>query len=148
MDVVVFELGGRRCGVDLRLVQAVIPLGPVTPVPMAPPAIAGAVNVRGEVAAVIDLALLLGSAPATPRQGGLALLVEAEGCRAVVCADRVEEVSEVPVDAASLNPEGQSFGGPPGPLLLVDLAALLRRLIGEVAAAARSAPLLSEDEKR
>ena len=39
VDVVFFELRGRRCAVSVDAVLEVVPMGSITPVPLAPPGV-------------------------------------------------------------------------------------------------------------
>lgn len=98
MDVVVFELaGGNRCAVEMGSVDEVISLGPVTPVPSAPPAVLGAMNVRGQICPILRLEQLLeGTARLdSPLQGRPCLLVRARDCQVVFCVGRIEEVARL-----------------------------------------------------
>src|SRR5215471_7790089 len=98
--VLTFQVGGRPFAVDLALVRAVLPTGHVTPVPGAPREVRGLVNVRGMLAAVIDLGLLALGEPQEPRAGEAMVLLEAppqpwsEG-QPVRVAIRVERVLDV-----------------------------------------------------
>jgi len=140
--MVVVDVATRRCALDLQHVREVLSLGPVTPVPAAPPAVAGAVNVHGHVSAVVDLGLLIDGAPSEPRQGDVCVLVEAGSYTVVLCVKRVHEVAFV--DVAAAEPAG---AGAPivqgvvstelGPLYLIDLPAALHQLTAEIAARAR-----------
>lgn len=58
--MIVFSLGGERYAFPLRDFAEVISHPAVVPVPGAPPAIAGVMQVRGEIRPVFDLARLLG----------------------------------------------------------------------------------------
>jgi purine-binding chemotaxis protein CheW len=55
-----FRLGPGLFGIDIGLVKEVTTLPPLTPVPHAPPAAAGYVNLRGQIHLVLDLKCLLG----------------------------------------------------------------------------------------
>jgi twitching motility protein PilI len=61
-----FDSGGRHWLVDLPAAGEVLPLPPLTPVPLTQPWFAGLANVHGELEAVVDFALFRGAAP-TPR---------------------------------------------------------------------------------
>lgn len=52
----------RNClyGVDVQVVQEVTKGSPLTPVPLAPPSIAGLLNLRGQIVTALDLSRLLG----------------------------------------------------------------------------------------
>jgi len=62
--LLVFRLGVRRCSLPLSGVREVVACGPLVRLPRAPPVLRGAMNVRGRVATVVDLGLLLGFAEA------------------------------------------------------------------------------------
>ena len=50
-----FLLDGRMFGVPVPQVQEVIRFHPMTPVPLAPPAVKGMINLRGQIVLAIDL---------------------------------------------------------------------------------------------
>ena len=55
-----FTLDGRLYGLDVRTVQEVLRDQVLTPVPLAPPAVRGLLNLRGQILAAIDLRVALG----------------------------------------------------------------------------------------
>ena len=59
-----FHVGKYLFGVDVSLVQEVVRLQQMTPVPLAAGEIAGLINLRGEVLTAIDLRARLGLPPA------------------------------------------------------------------------------------
>jgi purine-binding chemotaxis protein CheW len=54
-QIVAFSLDERRYGIDLGLVQRVVPMVAVTPLPEAPPITLGAFNLHGLVVPVLDI---------------------------------------------------------------------------------------------
>jgi purine-binding chemotaxis protein CheW len=50
-----FTLAGDLYGIEVGRVQEVLKHQPMTPVPLAPPSVAGLVNLRGQVSAAIDM---------------------------------------------------------------------------------------------
>ncbi|MCK8519859.1 chemotaxis protein CheW [Methanoculleus sp. 7T] len=58
-DVVEFGIGGTHYALDILLAREIVEMIPITPVPRAPPHIAGIINLRGEITNIIDLATLL-----------------------------------------------------------------------------------------
>jgi len=64
--MVTFELGDRLYGVDVRAVQEVLRGQPLTRVPLAPPGLAGLINLRGQVLTAMDLCERLGLPPRPP----------------------------------------------------------------------------------
>lgn len=60
--VVAFTLGKDRYAIEAEWVREVVRLADFTPLPGAPPSIAGVVNYRGEIIPVVDLRTLFGMA--------------------------------------------------------------------------------------
>lgn len=60
VQMLVFDIGKEEFAFTLTEIQEIITIMPLTPVPHAPPAIRGIVNVRGKVATAVDLATVLG----------------------------------------------------------------------------------------
>ena len=58
--LVCFELAGQSFGLPIRSVKETLPTRPLTRVCLVPPIIAGLMNLRGEVVAVLDLAQMVG----------------------------------------------------------------------------------------
>jgi len=76
-----FRLDRLWFGIAVERVQEVISPPAITPVPLAPLAVAGLVNLRGQIVTVIDLAAVIGGEPAVTMPHGL--LVFADGQRRV-----------------------------------------------------------------
>ncbi|MCC6746226.1 MAG: chemotaxis protein CheW [Deltaproteobacteria bacterium] len=115
--------------VDLSLVRQVVRLGPVTPIPGAPAAVAGACHVGGRVVPVIDVGVLHGRGPSAPALGESGLLVEHGGQPAILLAGRVEAVARLP--------EGGAAEDSSRPLPLLDVAQLFDRVGAQVAEASQ-----------
>jgi purine-binding chemotaxis protein CheW len=98
-----FRLGDSLFGIDLPLVKEVSTVPPMTPVPQAPAAVRGYVNLRGLVTLVLDLRQFLGMEPAVPGPDTrlvlfkstlgdpFGVLVDAVGDVVTLAGDRVEE---------------------------------------------------------
>ena len=56
---VTFRAGGLFFGVDVLKVQEIIRYQSMTPVPLAPPAVRGLINLRGQIIAAVDLRSIL-----------------------------------------------------------------------------------------
>ncbi len=67
--LVCFELAGQAFGLPIRSVKETLPLRPLTRVFLVEPVVAGLMNLRGEVVAVLDLARLVGLPHRPPRAG-------------------------------------------------------------------------------
>ena len=144
-NVIVFAVGGERYAAELRWVREVITLGFVTVVPTAPAAIAGVVNLHGAITPLLDLHALLAEtgdaptadeggaplAPARPRQGDGALLLEIEDAIAALPVDNVDAVAtlqDAPDGTAVLDSRGRAVP-------LIDPPALISRALAAVQAA-------------
>jgi purine-binding chemotaxis protein CheW len=57
-----FYVRDSLCAMDASGVQEVIRLGSVSPVPHAPPEVAGIINLRGRIVTLLDVGLILGFA--------------------------------------------------------------------------------------
>ncbi len=133
LDVIVFEGGDRRFAIELSYVQEVFSLGYVTPVPLAPPPIRGATNLRGRMLPVISIHPLFGLPdPTTVLLGATALLVHSGQTSAAIPVERVIDV--LSVDKGRYEEGGQgtgplvpgSFRGAAGSTPLLDMDAVLR----------------------
>src|SRR3954471_24215357 len=115
--LVCFQLAGQEFAAPIRAVKETIALRPLTRVFLVPPFVAGLMNLRGEVVAVLDLGLLLGFAPRSlevdrRRNPDAAIVIlrppESLGARAAnraaagLLVDRMIGVRDVPV--SSLQP--------------------------------------------
>lgn len=65
LEVVAFQLGQEKYGVEARYVREVCPMNELTPLPGTPPFVLGVLNVRGQVLSVIDIGKLFD----LPRKG-------------------------------------------------------------------------------
>lgn len=127
-DVVAFVVGGERFGVPTARVDQVLDLRELSPLPGAPPELAGMIPARSRVVPVLDPRPLLGLSG-----GGLNDLTQA-----IVCADagapfalaveRVEGRVEVPSTGTPAPVAGPFLRIAEGGLALLDLARLLAAL--------------------
>jgi purine-binding chemotaxis protein CheW len=138
--LVTFALGGQTFGAPIRAVKETLPPRPVTPVFLVPSLVAGFINLRGEVVAVLDLGELLGLAAEAERRADerAIIILRSTGARssekaaAGLLVDRLLGV--VSVAAADVRPPPPtlaaepasylrgvvSHGDPPAPLLVLD----------------------------
>jgi purine-binding chemotaxis protein CheW len=59
-DYVTFTIANQLFGIPVLQVQDVLAGGDITPIPLAPPEIAGALNLRGRIVTAVDVRLRLG----------------------------------------------------------------------------------------
>ena len=108
-DLAVFaRIGDRRIAFDARGVEAVIDLGEIVPVPLAPPHIRGLAAVRSQVLTVVDVATALNGEKST-NEGRRALVVARDKHRYALLIDAVEEVA-APVSVSAQIPPGLGAG--------------------------------------
>jgi chemotaxis signal transduction protein len=99
-DVVLVELGDHRLAVPAARVREVAQAAAVTPVPTAPPPVAGLTQVRGQILPVLDLT---GPTPRAVRPLDPLLIVELGAARAALRVDRVIGVAAQPGEAELLD---------------------------------------------
>lgn len=90
--LIVAVIGGARYGLALPDVVEVLAPTTLTPVPGAPPALAGVINVHGEIRPVIDLRRLAGPAPEPGRGLASVLLLRHAGSVMGLLVDAVEDL--------------------------------------------------------
>lgn len=96
MEILIFEIGDRRYGIPVSDVRELLRSVTVTPLPNAPAAVEGLINVRGALTAVLDLRKRLGLAAKPLDPGDHFVLVNA-GVRTVVLrVDRAVDVLQMP----------------------------------------------------
>ena len=96
-----FHVGKYLFGVDVSLVQEVVRLQLMTPVPLASPEIAGLINLRGEVLTAIDLRARLGLPPAEGTREPVNVVVRVDDEPVSLLVDEIGgvlEVSQVPFE--------------------------------------------------
>jgi purine-binding chemotaxis protein CheW len=96
-----FHVGKYLFGVDVAMVQEVVRLQQITPVPLAPPEIAGLINLRGEVLTAIDLRARLGLPPAEAGREPVNVVVRVGDEPVSLLVDEIGgvlEVSQVPFE--------------------------------------------------
>lgn len=101
-------------GIDVAHVQEVLRTPAITPVPLAPPAVLGLVNLRGQVVTVLDLRTQLGlPTPAEP--GPVTVVVRHEDDVIGLVADAAGDV--VAVTDEDHDPRPDTLTGPPARLI-------------------------------
>lgn len=104
-----FRVDGDLFGVDAELVQEVSRSQQLTPVPLAPAAVAGLMNLRGEVVTALDLRRLLGRPDRPAGTAPMNVVIRADGGAVSLLVDLIESVEDVPLD--SLEPTPGSVTG-------------------------------------
>jgi purine-binding chemotaxis protein CheW len=94
--LVTLQLGAQLCGVDVGVVREVLHDPVVTPVPLAPPEIAGCLNLRGRVVTALDMRRRLGLPPAPEGAARMAMITERDGELFALIGDEVADVMRLP----------------------------------------------------
>ena len=96
-----FHVGKYLFGVDVSLVQEVVRLQSITPVPLAAPEIAGLINLRGEVLTAIDLRVRMGMPKAESDRDPVNVVIRVDNEPVSLLVDEIGgvlEVSQVPFE--------------------------------------------------
>lgn len=94
-QLVTVMLDDRTLGIDVLLVQDVIRLAPLTPVPLAPSWIAGVMNLRGHIVTAIDLRERLGMPSAAEEKGRMCVVVNGGTEPYALIVDAVGDVMDI-----------------------------------------------------
>lgn len=103
-EFVTAVVGGQLCGIPVMKVQDV--LGPlhITPIPLAPPEVAGSLNLRGRVVTTIELRIRMGLAGRDEGDKGMSIVVEHQGELYSLMVDNVGEVLKMSPENFERNP--------------------------------------------
>jgi purine-binding chemotaxis protein CheW len=125
-DVLVCRLRGERYAVDLAALSAIQPSRGLTPIPCTPDYVAGALNVRGEVVTVLDLAVALGL-PATGTSPGTVLLLHRQDTLVGLLVDDILGLERLAAEQLYPATSGREFvrGVADGTTTYLDLGILL-----------------------
>jgi len=92
-----FWLDGDLYGVEVEHVQEVLRSQGITRVPLAPPAVAGLINLRGQVVTAIELRERLGRRPRPAGQEPVVIVIRLHGEAVSVLVDSIADVVDVDV---------------------------------------------------
>ena len=100
-----FLLDGCLFGVPVPLVQEVIRFQDTTPVPLAPPAVEGLINLRGQIVLAIDLRRRLGLPRREPGTLPINVVIRSTDGAVSLLVDEIGEVVEVSQSSFEEPPE-------------------------------------------
>lgn len=100
-----FLLDGHLFGVPVPAVQEVIRVQPMTPVPLAPPAVAGLINLRGQIVLAIDLRRRLGLPCRADGALPINVVIRTAAGAVSLLVDEIGEVIEVSESSFEAPPE-------------------------------------------
>jgi purine-binding chemotaxis protein CheW len=90
-----FMVGPYLMGVDVALVQEIMRVRMMTPVPLSVPEIVGLINLRGEVLTAVDLRVCFGLAPADPGGQPINIVVRVDDEPVSLLVDAIGGVVDV-----------------------------------------------------
>ncbi len=90
-----FHVGKYLFGVDVSLVQEVVRLQSITPVPLSAPEIAGLINLRGEVLTAIDLRVRMGMPKSDSDRDPVNVVIRVDNEPVSLLVDEIGGVLEV-----------------------------------------------------
>lgn len=97
-------VAGQTCGVPVLMVRDVLGPQTITRIPLAPPEVAGSLNLRGRIVTAIDLRRRLHLPPREADQQPMSIVVELAGELYSMLADAVGEVVPLRVEDSASNP--------------------------------------------
>jgi purine-binding chemotaxis protein CheW len=102
-DFVTFTIADQLFGIPVLKVQDVLSSHNITRIPLAPPEIAGSLNLRGRIVTAMDVRLRLGLPP-RDRKASMSIVAEHEGELYSLMVDSVGEVLALKGSAWERNP--------------------------------------------
>jgi purine-binding chemotaxis protein CheW len=103
VEFVTATIGGQLFGIPVLTVQDVLGPQKLARIPLAPPAVAGALNMRGRIVTAVDLRVSLGL-PAADREKQMSIVVDHRGELYSLLIDEVGEVLALETERLEPNP--------------------------------------------
>ncbi len=103
-ELVTVSIADQMLGIPVLAVHDILGPQRMTRIPLAPPAVAGVLNLRGRIVTAIDLRVRLGLEPRPDDEPGMSVVVEHDDEPYSLLIDNVGEVLSVPANAFEQNP--------------------------------------------
>jgi purine-binding chemotaxis protein CheW len=101
-----FRVADMFMGIELTKVQELLRSQEMTSVPLAPPAIEGLINLRGQIVTALDVRRILGLPAVEPGHSlPMNIVIRSEGGPVSLLVDEICDVLDVPLDTATPLPE-------------------------------------------
>ena len=100
-SLVVFAIEGQRYALNLPVVERVLPIAEVSPLPEAPPIALGVINIHGQVIPVLDIRQRFGLPPCEYGLTARLLVARTRRRMLAVPVDEVFGVSEITAEAVA-----------------------------------------------
>lgn len=105
-----FEVANQLFGVEVHTVQEVLSYNEYTPMPLAPPAVGGLFNLRGQVIPAVDLRVQLGLSRQSLSGPIMNVILRGDGEPVSLLVDKIGEVVDLDDDA--FEPPPDTLSGP------------------------------------
>jgi purine-binding chemotaxis protein CheW len=102
---VTFSLDGLLFGIEVGKIQEVLGYQEMTPVPLAPAAVLGVINLRGRIIVAVDLRRRLGLSERAPGERPVNVVVRSDDDVISLLVDEMEDVVEVAEESLEQPPE-------------------------------------------
>ena len=102
--LVTLTVAGQLCGIPVLAVRDILGEQVITRIPLAPPEIAGSLNLRGRIVTAIDLRRRLRLPPAPDGQARMSVVAEQGGELYALLVDSVSEVLSLDASLFERNP--------------------------------------------
>ena len=103
-EFVTMTVAGQLFGIPVLKVQDVLGPQKITRIPLSPPEVSGALNLRGKIVTPIDVRRRLNLPPRAEDQFGMSIVVEHDGDQYSLVIDSVGEVLNLPAATFERNP--------------------------------------------
>jgi purine-binding chemotaxis protein CheW len=103
-EFVSVTVAGQHFGIPVLQVQDVLGPQRITPIPLAPPEVAGSLNLRGRIVTAIDLRTRLKLPKLPDGEAGMSVVVDHDGELYSILVDAVGEVLSLDAGAQQRNP--------------------------------------------
>jgi len=135
-DFVTFTIGDQLFGIPILEVRDVLPPQPITRIDLAPPEIAGLLNLRGRIVTALDIRHRLGLASAASGEPAMSIVVDQGGELYSILVDRIGDALSLSAkdhepSPPTLNPRWREVSAgiyrlSDRLLVVIDIARLLR----------------------
>ncbi|MDO9714229.1 chemotaxis protein CheW [Paracraurococcus lichenis] len=98
-------VAGQSWGIPIAAVREVLGPQAITPVPLAPPAVAGSLNLRGRIVTVLDLRTALGLPPTVSPERATEVVVEQEGNLYSLLIDEIGDAMDLAAGTVEAPPQ-------------------------------------------
>ncbi|GIK97702.1 MAG: chemotaxis protein CheW [Alphaproteobacteria bacterium] len=104
LDFVTMTIAGQLFGIPVLTVQDILGPQKITRIPLAPPEVAGSLNLRGRIVTAVDVRLRLGLAARAEGEPAMSVVVDHRGESYSLLVDSVGEVLSLDASDYERNP--------------------------------------------